>query len=127
MTNRILIIDDEEAIRKVFLLALEGTEFQTDTAASGAIGLKMIKEQPYNLIYLDLKMPGLNGVDTLREIRNINRDVPVYIVTAFYGEFKEQLSKAQEDNLNFELMIKPLTIDQIVELTRGILNGPVLY
>ncbi|MBU0992713.1 MAG: response regulator [Proteobacteria bacterium] len=127
MIKRILVIDDDEAIRKVFLLALEGTEFQVDTAPSGAIGIEMIKEQSYDLINIDLKMPGMNGVETLREIRKINPDTPVYIVTAFFGEFEEQLNAAQKEDLKFELMMKPLTMSQIVSLARGILNGAVIY
>ncbi len=127
MIQRILVIDDDEAIRKVFLLALEGTSFQVDTASSGAKGIEMIQEQFYNLIYLDLKMPGINGVDTLKKIRKINLDVPVYIITAFYGEFAEQLTAVQADGLNFELMMKPLTMDQIINLTKGILEGSAIY
>jgi len=127
MIRRILVIDDDEAIRKVFLLALEETQFQVDTVSSGEKGIEMIQEQSYDLIYLDLKMPGMNGVDTLKKIRKINSDVPVYIITAYYGEFADQLRQAQEDGLNFELMIKPLTMDQLVCLTRGILEGAALY
>ena len=127
MIKRILVIDDDEAIRKVFLLALEGTEFQVDTSSSGAKGLEMIQEQSYDLVYLDLKMPGMNGVDTLKKIRKLDVDIPVYIITAYYGEFEEQLRKAQEDGLKFELMMKPLTTDQIVCLTKGILEEAVVY
>ncbi|MBC8440414.1 MAG: response regulator [Deltaproteobacteria bacterium] len=127
MIKRILVIDDDEAIRKVFLLALEGTSFQVDTVSSGEKGIEMVQEQSYDLIYIDLKMPGMNGVDTLKKIRKINPDIPVYIITAYYGEFADQLTKAQADGLNFELMMKPLTMDQIVCLTRGILEGSTLY
>lgn len=127
MIKRILVIDDDEAIRKVFLLALEETQFQVDTASSGKKGIEMVQEQSYDLIYLDLKMPGMTGVDTLKKIRKINPEVSVYIITAYYGEFADQLSQAQADGLNFELMIKPLTSDQMVCLTRGILEGSTLY
>lgn len=127
MINRILVIDDDEAIRKVFLLALEGTGFQVDTARSGAEGLDMMKEQPYDLIYLDLKMPGLSGVETLKKIRKIDKQIPIYIVTAYFGDYEEQLKKAQEEGSEFELMVKPLTSDQIVSLTKAILEGTVVY
>jgi CheY-like chemotaxis protein len=127
MIKRILVIDDDEAIRKVFLLALEGTSFQVDTVPSGEKGIEMVQEQSYDLIYLDLKMPGMNGVDTLKKIRKIIPDVPVYIITAYYGEFAEQLSQAQAEGMKFELMMKPLTMDQLVCLTRGILEGVAIY
>lgn len=127
MIKRILVIDDDEAIRKVFLLALEGTQFQVDTAPSGEKGLEMMREQAYNLVYLDLKMPGMSGVDTLRVLRTIDGAVPVYIITAYYGDFAEQLRKAQEEGMDFELMRKPLTSAQLVGLTRGILEGAAVY
>jgi len=127
MIKRVLVIDDDEAIRKVFLLALEGTRYQVDTTPSGETGIEMIQEQSYDLIYLDLKMPGMSGVDTLNKLRKINPDIPVYIITAYYGEFAEQLNKALEEGVMFELMVKPLTMDQIVCLTQGILEGAVVY
>ena len=127
MIKRILVIDDDEAIRKVFLLAVEGTGFQVDTAESGAKGIQMTKEEIYDLIYLDLKMPGMNGVETLRELRSIHPDIPVYIITAHYGEFADELRTAQKDGLAFELMKKPLTMTQIVTLTKGILEGTTIY
>jgi len=127
MIKRVLVIDDDEAIRKVFLLALEGTDLQVDTAISGAKGLEMMKQQTYDLICLDLKMPELSGVDTLKKLRKIDPDILVYIITAYYGEFAEELRKAQEDGLKFELMMKPLTSNQIMCLTKGILTEAVVY
>jgi len=69
----------------------------------------------------------MSGVDTLNKLRKINPDIPVYIITAYYGEFAEQLNKALEEGVMFELMVKPLTMDQIVCLTQGILEGAVVY
>ena len=125
MSKRILVIDDEEAIRKSFLLALEDTGYRVDTASSGDEGIQMEKAGPYDLIYLDLKMPGLNGVETLREIRKRNRKTPIYIVTAFYEEFSRDLAAAGREALDFEVIKKPIGNDQIELVTRGILEGPV--
>jgi len=127
MIKRILVIDDDEAIRKVFLLALEETEYQVDTAPSGAKGLELAGEQKYDLIYLDLKMPGMNGVETLRKLRAMDRDIPIYIITAFWGDFSEELTRAKEEGMAFEIMKKPLTIEQLLNLTKGILEGPAPY
>ena len=127
MIKRVLVIDDDEAIRKVFLLALEDSDFQVDTAPSGEKGIEMAGEIEYHLIYLDLKMPGMNGVETLRQLRAVRPDVPIYIITAFWGEFTEELRQAKQEGMEFELMKKPLTMGQLVTLTRGILEGPVAY
>ncbi len=125
MNKRILVIDDEEAIRKSFILALEDTGYIVDTADSGERGIQMNQEAPYDLIYLDLKMPGLNGVQTLREIRKDHRQVPVYIVTAFYEEFADELRQVVAEGLEFQVLKKPIGNEQIVLATRGILDGPV--
>lgn len=125
MGKQILVIDDDEAIRKSFLLALEDTGYRVETAESGEKGIEKEKGNPHDLIFLDLKMPGLNGVETLRELRKIKNDTPVYIVTAFHKEFLDQLNQAMEDGIDFEVLQKPIGNDQIVLVTKSILEGPI--
>ena len=127
MSKRILVIDDQYAMRKSFALALEDTEYQMDTAESGEKGIEMEKEGKYDLIFLDLKMPGLNGVETLQELRKIDEGVPVYIITAFYEEFFEELKGAQKDGITFEVLRKPFTSEQIVLTAKSVLNGPICH
>lgn len=123
MSKRILVIDDEEAIRKAFTLALMDSDYEIESAESGEKGIEKARNDSYDLIYLDLKMAGLNGVETLRELRKGNKDIPIYIVTAFYGEFFQELQKATEDGIGFEVVRKPLGGDQILRITKGILEG----
>lgn len=127
MTKRILVIDDDLAIRKAFILALDDMPYQVDTAESGEIGVEMTEKEKYDLVFLDLKMPGINGVETLREIRKTAKDVPVYIVTAFHKEFFDKLKEAAEGGIDFELLSKPIGIEQIALVTRGVLEGPEAY
>lgn len=124
MSKNILVIDDERAVRKSFVLAFEDTDYMVETAESGLEGLHKAQSKRYNLIFLDLKMPGLNGVETLRELRKIDGDMPVYIVTAFHKEFLEQLKAIEEEGIAFEIAKKPLSIDQIILITKGIMEGP---
>ncbi|MGH7889735.1 MAG: response regulator [Thermodesulfobacteriota bacterium] len=124
MHKRILVIDDEEAVRKSFVLALEDADCSVETAESGYKGIKKVRNAKHDLIFLDLKMPGMNGVETLIEIRKIDKEVPVYIVTAFHKEFFDQLKSAEEMGTKFELARKPLSADQIVLITKGILEWP---
>lgn len=125
MSKRILVIDDEAAIRKSFALSLEETDYQVEGAESGEIGIEMEKKQPYDLIFLDLKMPGLNGVETLRELRTMDKEVPIYIITAFYGEFFDQIRQAEKEAISFEVMKKPIGADQILLVVNSILEGPI--
>ncbi len=127
MSKRILVIDDEEAIRKSFILALEGTEYQVETAESGEKGIEKVQNNKYDLVFLDLNMPGLNGVETLREIRARDNAVPIYIVTAFQAAFFDQLKRAALDGLSFEVIVKPISGHRIVVIAKGILEGSVVY
>ncbi|MBT3381242.1 MAG: response regulator, partial [Lentisphaerae bacterium] len=91
MPRRVLVIDDDLAVRKSFELALEDTDLHLETAESGLKGLALLRETPYDLVILDLKMPEINGVETLGRIRKINTGVLVYILTAFHREFLDPL------------------------------------
>jgi len=123
-TQRILIIDDEEIIREAFTLALENSGYLVDTAETGDRGLQMAQNVLYDLILLDLKMPGMNGITVLRKLRDMNGNIPVYIITAFQREFFEQLQSIEEEGIAFELIRKPLSHDQIIMVVQSILTSP---
>ncbi len=127
MSKRILVIDDEIGIRKSFVLAFEDTPYEVQTAESGEKGITMAKKSKFDLVFLDLKMPGMNGVETLRELRKMDRDVPIYIITAFHQEFLNQLKKAKEDKLDFELLQKPIDSGKLVAIVRAIFEGSARY
>lgn len=127
MSYQILVIDDEQAIRKSFILALEEGDYSVTAVESGMKGISSVEKQEFDLIFLDLKMPGLNGVETLCEIRKRNDKVPIYIVTAFHQEFFEQLKQAWRDGLEFELLEKPILAEQIMLIVRGVLGGPINF
>jgi len=127
MTKQVLVIDDDEAIRKSFILALEDTGYSIDTTESGGKGIKLFERNKYNLIFLDLKMPGLNGVETLRELRKLDDNVLIYIITAFYGDYFPELQKAIEDKIDFEVLRKPLNNEQIILFTKSMLNKSAKY
>lgn len=127
MSKRILSIDDDEAVRKTFILAFEDTGYQIDTAESGLTGIEMYQKNRHDLIFLDLHMPGIDGVETLRRLRKINNRVPVYVVTGFYKEFLDPLKNAEKDGIHFEVIKKPVGADQIVLVAQGVLEGPLAY
>lgn len=114
MTRKILIIDDDYAVRQAFILALEDFEYQIDVAESGEAGLAQYNKDQYDLIFLDLKMPGINGTEVLNNIRQDNKEIPIYVVTAFHKEFFSDLQAIKQAGMNFELLHKPVGSDQIV-------------
>ncbi len=77
----ILVIDDEESMRDSCLQTLSRQGYSVDTADNGILGLSMMKEKSYDLIILDLKMPGFNGMDVLKEVNQKNPGTLVIVIT----------------------------------------------
>jgi len=121
MPKRILIIDDDRAVRRAFQLALRGEGYELLEADNGEAGAQLALAEDVDLVYLDLRMPGINGVETLERIRAGKPDLAVYIVTAFHREFFDELVQARQDGLRFELLRKPLDREQIITITADIL------
>jgi two-component system nitrogen regulation response regulator GlnG len=80
--NRILVADDEESIRWVLSKALKQKGFSVDLAHDGRQALELIKDNCYDLAILDIKMPGITGLDLLDKIRDLKNDLLVVIMTA---------------------------------------------
>jgi len=80
--NRILVADDEESIRWVLSKALKQKGFSVDLAQDGLHALALIKDNCYDLAILDIKMPGITGLDLLDKVRELNNDLLVVIMTA---------------------------------------------
>jgi len=114
---RVLIIDDDTAIHQAFRLALEKTSCEVQVASSGEAGLEELAKTGADLVYLDLKMPGADGVEILRRLRANGHKMPVYIVTGFAEEFMAALRAAAEEGLDFEVARKPLARKEIREIT----------
>ena len=78
----ILLIDDEAGFRRPMEFWLKAKGYQVTGAASGEEGLVMIAQERPSIVYLDMKMPGLNGIETLRKIRENDKKLPVIMITA---------------------------------------------
>jgi two-component system, response regulator, stage 0 sporulation protein F len=95
-TKKILIVDDEENIRMLFKEELEEEGYEVSTAANGLDALQKLAGAPFDLVVLDIKMPGMDGIQTLNAIKNSNKDQPVILCSA-YGEFKQDFSSWVSD------------------------------
>ena len=124
MGKRVLVIDDEQGVRDAFVLALEGSPYQVIAAASGEEGLAEARAAPPNLVFLDLRMPGMDGIETLRRLRQIFPEVPVYVITAFHQAYLDPLQRLRSEQVSFQLAQKPLGAQAIREITHGVLEGP---
>lgn len=82
MAEKLLIIEDEESIARVLQLELEFEGYEVGMCHTGTDGLIMYREQEWDLVLLDLMLPGLNGLDVLRRIRADQSMTPVILLTA---------------------------------------------
>src|SRR5271154_1965013 len=80
---RILIVDDEEVLRDVLEAVLRREGFQVVLASSGEEALSKLDGEEIDLVILDIMLPGISGIDTLRSIRVSNPHLPVIIITAY--------------------------------------------
>jgi heavy metal response regulator len=79
---RLLLIEDEEKVARFIVKGLEAERFAVDVALAGDKGLELAQTYSYDLIILDLMLPGLSGTDVLRSVRQGNERVPVLVLTA---------------------------------------------
>jgi len=122
MNKYILVIDDDIGIRESLSLVLGDAGYQVDTVESGEQGIQKVKNNKYDLIFLDIKMAGMDGIETLQEIRKMGKKIPVYIITAFQREYFRQLEDAKQDGMDFEVIEKPFDRKRLLSLVKDILE-----
>jgi len=116
---RILLIEDDEKVARAVSAGLEAEHFAVDRASNGLEGLDTARLGPYDLIILDLMLPGLNGTELLKRLRQVNSDVPVLILTA-----RDAVS---EKIANFEAgaddyVTKPFSFAELVVRVKALLR-----
>jgi FixJ family two-component response regulator len=120
MSNRlVLIVDDEKNIRLTLALALEQLNLPVDTAVNGEEALKKLAEKAYALMLLDLRMPGIDGLEVLRRVPEIRPDVKVIIITA-WGSIEAAVEAMKLGAVDF--LQKPFDAQDVRELVASLLD-----
>jgi len=112
--KRILVVDDEEGIRLLFKEELEEEGYEVELAKGGAEALEKLTQWKPDLVTLDLKMPGMGGLEVLEQIRKKDKRLPVIICTA-YGEYKSDLSTWASD----AYVVKRSDLTELKEVIKG--------
>ncbi len=94
--KKILVVDDEENIRELYRDEFTEEGYEVRLARDGADALSILESYRPDLITLDVKMPGIDGIEVLRRIRQKDRSVPVLLLTAF-GEFRQDFNTWASD------------------------------
>ncbi|WP_031514534.1 response regulator transcription factor [Desulfofalx alkaliphila] len=116
--KHILIVDDEEKIRDLLSMYLREAGFLTSQASGGQQALDMINEYNYNLVILDLMMPGIDGLDVCRKIRQTSQ-IPVIILTAKGDEFDKVLGLEMGAD---DYIVKPFSPREVVARVKAVLR-----
>lgn len=119
MVERILIVDDEQSMREWLTIALSQDGFEVESAASGEEGLKVLDRTPVDLALVDLRMPGMDGLQTLSRIRQANEAVSVVIMTA-YATAETAVQALKEGA--YDYIIKPFKVDELRHLVQKALE-----
>lgn len=114
---KILVVDDEENIRLLFKEELEEEHYQVEVASNGYDALEKLKNAHFDLVVMDIKMPGMDGIQALNEIKNINKDQPVILCSA-YGEFKQDFSSWVSDGY----IVKSADTSELKQTIKNVLN-----
>lgn len=110
---RILIIDDEEGLRVSLAAGLELEGYEVLDVPSGKRAIECVRDQPFDLVITDMKMPGMNGLDTFRELRKIRPGIIVMLMTAFSVE--GSLEEAMNEGV-YTVVHKPFAMETVVDL-----------
>ncbi|NPV90745.1 MAG: response regulator [Firmicutes bacterium] len=116
----ILVVDDQIGVRRLLVETFRDQGFDVDLAANGYEALEKLNDKAPDLILLDMKMPGMNGLEVLRQIKQRFPDQAVIMMTA-YGEL-EIVNEAINLGVK-ECITKPFDINQLRELAQRIVTG----
>lgn len=109
--TKVLIIDDEVDLCDIISRILHQAGYMTYVANNGIAGIEILQKEFPHVVILDVRMPGMNGIETLKHIKNINSDIPVIIVTA-YGEIRSAVEAIKLGA--YDYFTKPFNNDEIV-------------
>jgi two-component system, cell cycle sensor histidine kinase and response regulator CckA len=117
-TGCALVVDDEAAVRAATVAILSSAGYRVLEADGGEAALRTFRSasSEIDVVLLDLAMPGMNGEQTLRELRQIRADVPVVLLTA-YAEDERQLRAVRDDLAGF--VTKPFSYEELINAVRS--------
>ncbi len=115
----ILVVDDELIVRESFAQWFREDGYRVDSAEDAIVTLRKLQEQRWNIILLDIKMPGMDGIELLQRIREANKNIAIIIITAYASV--ESAVKALKIGA-YDYITKPINPDDLDLLIRKALK-----
>jgi two-component system response regulator AtoC len=117
--KRVLVVDDDQRTRRVLQIALKRLDLEPVAVATAELALQQLRREKVGLILTDLKMPGMDGIQFMRELRTLDEDVPVIVLTA-YGTIESAVDAMKLGALDY--IAKPVDVDALHVLIRRALD-----
>ena len=108
---KVLLIDDEEELVATLKERLAYRDIEAEYSLDGADAIRKIRENHYDVVILDLKLPGISGIETMRVIKGERPGLPIILITGHGGsDFQDELPEGV-----FEYLQKPIAINKLLE------------
>src|SRR5205823_4354058 len=117
--TRILVIDDESAIRDSLRMTLEYEGYEFIGAATGQEGIALVEREAPDLVLLDIKMPGMDGMEVLERLRTTNESLPVVLISG-HGTISTAFEAANKGA--FDFIEKPFATEKVLVTLRNALD-----
>jgi len=114
--TKILVVDDEEVVRLSYLRTLSGQHCNVDVVADGKDALQMMSQQPFDVVLLDLRMPGMDGMTVLKTIKQKWPESEVIIITGYPAV---ESAKAAVTLGAYGYLAKPVGPDDVINAANG--------
>ncbi len=111
--KKILLVDDEEGIQLLYREEFEEEGYAVDSAYNGEEALELFRSDPPDLVVLDINMPGMNGIEVLRQMKEMRPDLPV-ILSSAYQEYKQDFGTWASE----EYIVKSANMDELKAAVR---------
>ncbi len=111
---RVLLVDDETDFTEPIAFWLKSRGYGVATAVNGQEALQMVQGSRPDIVFLDINMPVMDGLEALRQLRDIDKDLPVIMVTAAFGS-EDKITRAKELGVS-GFFAKNYTFDQLVQM-----------
>jgi two-component system response regulator HydG len=114
---RVLIVDDNASLCRTMSLVLARRGCSVSTAADGLEAIEEVRKAAFDMVFMDIRLPSLSGVDTYRRVKNLRPDTPVVMMTAYAVE--DLVQQALHEGA-YGVLYKPLDLDRVVALVNEV-------
>lgn len=116
----LLVVDDDRGMRDTLLDILEERGYRVGVASDGVEALEAVKSEAHDLVLMDIAMPRMNGVEALKELKRIDGHTVVIMMTAY--AMQDLIEEALREGV-YEVVYKPLDVDEVLKLVDQAING----